>query len=189
MMLSMLLLFGFLFAPPEQEVPGSIYDFKVKGLDGSIIDFAAYKGKKILIVNTASKCGFAPQYEELEALHIKYGNTLAVLAFPANNFLFQEPGSNEKIAAFCKKNYGVTFPVSEKISVRGRNKAPLCEWLTRKKYNHYKDSKVKWNFQKYLINEQGELIAIFGSATSPMSSEITGLIESIAPAAGARQDK
>ena len=168
--------FSFFFAS-HQNIPKSIYDFKVPALDGSTIDLSQYKGKKILIVNTASKCGFTPQYEALEKLSILYKDKLVIIGFPANNFLFQEPGSNEKIAKFCKENYGVTFPMAEKISVKGRNMAPIYHWLTEKQYNGYKDSKVTWNFQKYLINEQGELIKIFSPKTSPDSPEVMDAID------------
>ncbi len=177
MYLSMLLLFSFLFTPQQAEVPQSIYDFKVTALDGSTIDFSAFKGKKIMIVNTASKCGFTPQYEALEKLSKQYKDRLVIVGFPANNFLFQEPGSNEKIAEFCKANYGVTFPVSAKISVKGAKMAPIYRWLTEKKYNGYEDSKVKWNFQKYLIDEKGNLVAVFSPATTPDSKEIIAAIE------------
>lgn len=155
----------------------NIYDFKINGLEGGVIDFAAFKGKKIMIVNTASKCGFTPQYEELETLYKNYQDKLVLIGFPSNNFLFQEPGDNQSIAAFCKKNYGVTFPMAEKINVKGKNKHPIYVWLTQKKYNHFSDNKVKWNFQKYLLNENGKLIAIFAPNVKPLSEEITSLIK------------
>ena len=172
----MFLLFSFFFAPP-QDIPASIYDFKVPALDGSTIDFSKFKGKKILIVNTASKCGFTPQYEALEKLSEKYKDKLVIIGFPANNFLFQEPGSNDKIANFCKENYGVTFLMAAKISVKGRSMAPIYHWLTEKQYNGYEDSKVKWNFQKYLIDGNGKLVAIFYSKTTPDSPEVIAAIE------------
>ena len=128
-----------------QGVQQSIYDFKMMGLDGQIIDFAKYKGKYLLLVNTASKCGYTPQYAELEKLHEQFGNKLAVLGFPANNFLWQEPGSNEEISAFCLQNYGVKFQMFEKISVKGKNRAPLYQWLEAKS-----GEKPSWNFCKYL---------------------------------------
>jgi len=176
MQFTMLLLFSFFFAP-KTELPKSIYDFKVPALTGGTIDFSQFKGKKILIVNTASKCGHTPQYDALEKLYEKYKGKLVIVGFPANNFLFQEPGSNEKIAEFCKLNYGVTFPMAAKISVKGRSMAPIYEWLTQKEYNGYADSKVKWNFQKYLINEQGELVAVFDPSTLPDSPEVISAIE------------
>ena len=167
----MLLFLSFFFAPPQQ-VPASIYDFKVTALDGSTIDFSKFKGKKILIVNTASKCGFTPQYDALEELSKKYEGKLVVVGFPANNFLWQEPGSASAISTFCSANYGVTFPMAAKVSVKGRHKAAIYQWLTKKKYNGRMDSRVKWNFQKYLINEQGKLVHVFAPAIKPMSDEV-----------------
>ncbi|OJW97037.1 MAG: glutathione peroxidase [Bacteroidetes bacterium 43-93] len=170
----------FFFSPDpksDQKVPASIYDFKVEGLTGGTIDLSQYKGKKILIVNTASECGFTPQYEGLEQLYKKYKGKLVIIGFPANNFGHQEPGTNEEIAGFCKKNYGVSFPMAAKISVKGDDMAPIYHWLTEEKYNHYKDTKVKWNFQKYLINEKGQLVEVFYSPTKPMSDEINKAIE------------
>ncbi len=152
----------------------SIYDFKVEALNGGEIDFAKFKGKKILIVNTASKCGFTPQYEGLEKLYEQYKDKLVIIGFPANNFMKQEPGNDKEIAAFCQKNYGVTFPMASKISVKGKDQAPIYTWLTRKKYNNFKDSKVSWNFNKYLLDEKGNLIGVFGSRTKPMSDDIVG---------------
>ncbi len=170
-----LLMFSFLFAPKALDAQTkSIYDFKVESLDGGTIDFAAYKGKKILIVNTASKCGYTPQYEGLEKLYKQYKGKLVIVGFPANNFLFQEPGSNKDIQGFCQKNYGVTFPMAAKISVKGRDMHPLYVWLTQKKYNGYSDNAVKWNFQKYLLDENGRLIEVFAPGVEPLSAEITG---------------
>lgn len=151
----------------------SIYDFKVPGLDGDSIDFAAFKGKKILIVNTASKCGFTPQYEGLEQLYQQYKDRLVVIGFPCNNFLSQEPGSNEKIKAFCTKNYGVSFPMAAKISVKGKNMAPVYRWLCNKSENGVMDAKVTWNFNKFLLDEKGNIIAWFPSKVTPMSADIT----------------
>lgn len=178
MLLSFVLLFKFFFAPaPQNDIPKSIYDFKVQGLTGGTIDFAQYKGKKILIVNTASECGYTPQYEGLEKLYEKYKDKLVIVGFPANDFGQQEPGSNEEIAGFCKKNYGVTFPMAAKITVKGDGMAPIYHWLTEKAYNNYDNSTVKWNFQKYLINEKGELVGIFYSRVKPMSDELIEAIE------------
>ena len=173
-MLHFLFFFG---AAPKGEVPKSIYDFKVAGLEGGTIDFAKFKGKKILIVNTASECGNTPQYADLEQLHEKYKDKLVIIGFPANDFGAQEPGSNQEIASFCKKNYKVKFPMASKISVKGDSKAPIYQWLTEKIHNGYMDSDVKWNFQKYLINEKGELVAIFAHRTNPSSAEVTSAIE------------
>jgi len=158
-------------------VPASIYDFKVEGLSGEIIDFAQFKGKKIMIVNIASKCGHTPQYEELERLYQEHEDNLVIVGFPANDFMWQEPGSNEDIAAFCKKNYGVTFPMAAKITVKGKGIAPIYKWLTDKKYNKVESSKVKWNFQKYLIDEQGKLVQHFDPGTKPLSEEIVNAIK------------
>lgn len=160
----------------QTEIPASIYDFSITTLEGEHIALSDYKGKKMLLVNTASKCGYTPQYKDLEALYEKYGDQLVVIGFPANNFMDQEPGSNEEIATFCERNYGVSFPMSEKISVKGKNQAPIYQWLTSKQYNGVKDSKVKWNFQKYLIDENGKLLEVFKSSVNPMSDEIVGYL-------------
>lgn len=169
----------FFFSPeaPNGDIPKSIYDYKVQGLTGGTIDFAQFKGKKILIVNTASECGYTPQYEDLQKLYETYKSKLVVIGFPANNFGSQEPGSNSEIASFCKKNYGVTFPMAAKISVKGDDIAPIYQWLTKKEYNGYDNTTVKWNFQKYLINEKGELVAVFGSRTKPMDKDLLTAIE------------
>ena len=173
-----LLKFFFFFAPHKTDnIPASIYDFKVKGLTGGTIDFSKYKGKKILIGNTASECGNTPQYEDLEAMSKKYKDKLVVVGFPANDFGAQEPGSDKEIAAFCTKNYSVTFPMASKISVKGDAKAPIYVWLTSKKYNGLKDSEVKWNFQKYLINEKGQLVEVFAPGMKPTNPEIVAAIE------------
>jgi glutathione peroxidase len=178
MLLNILFLFAFIFAPtPENKVPASIYDFKMESIDGKKIDFAKYKGKKILIVNTASKCGYTPQYEALEKLYKKYEGKMVIIGFPANNFGAQEPGSNSDIQAFCTKNYGVTFPMAAKISVKGENVDALYLWLTHKKYNGKMDSEVKWNFQKYLISEKGELIDMYTSDVKPDDQRIISAIE------------
>jgi glutathione peroxidase len=150
----------------------TIYDFKVASLNGGIIDFADFKGKKILIVNTASKCGFTPQYEGLEKLYETYKDKLVIVGFPANNFLSQEPGSNETIEAFCKKNYGVTVPMAAKISVKGKDIAPIYHWLCNKEENGVMNAKISWNFNKFLLDENGKLIAHFKSKVKPMSEEI-----------------
>jgi len=150
----------------------SIYDFKVPGLEGSDIDFSQYKGKKILIVNTASKCGNTPQYEALEKLYEKYGKTLVIVGFPANNFGGQEPGTNSEIKEFCKKNYGVSFPMAEKISVKGDDTHPLYLYLKKEAAAKGLTDPVTWNFGKFLVNEKGELIATFSPKTAPDSPEI-----------------
>ena len=145
---TLLLLVKFLFLPfsPVPEHSKTIYDFKVAALDGGTIDFAKYKGKKILVVNTASKCGYTPQYEALEKTYEKYKDKVVIVGFPANNFGAQEPGTNGEIAEFCKKNYGVSFPMAAKISVKGEDMAPIYKWLTMKSENGFQDSEVIWNF-------------------------------------------
>ena len=151
----------------------SIYEFKVDGLEGGTIDFSSYKGKKILIVNTASACGYTPQYKELQALYEKYKEKLVIVGFPANNFGGQEPGSNTEIKAFCEKNYGVSFPMAAKISVKGDDMAPIYKWLTSKEANGVLDAEIRWNFNKFLIDENGKMVAYFPSKVTPMSEEIT----------------
>jgi len=151
----------------------SIYDFKVEGLDGNTIDFSSFKGKKILIVNTASQCGYTPQYEGLEKLYEQYKDKLVIVGFPANNFGAQEPGSNEEIKTFCKKNYGVSFPMAAKISVKGDDMAPIYKWLTSKAENGVLDATITWNFNKFLLDENGHLLYYFPSKVTPQSEEIT----------------
>ena len=167
---------------------GSIYDFKVTGLDGNDIDFSKFKGQKIMIVNTASECGNTPQYKDLEALYEKYKGKLVIVGFPANNFGGQEPGSNTDIKAFCTKNYGVTFPMAEKISVRGDDIHPLYKWLIDESkemakslpaenskdivWKRFMQDPVIWNFTKFLVDENGKLIAVFHNKLSPMSAEV-----------------
>ncbi|MBK5272578.1 MAG: glutathione peroxidase [Bacteroidia bacterium] len=168
---------------------GSIYDFKAPGLDGnSSIDFAKFKGKKIMIVNTASKCGNTPQYDDLEKLYEKYKDKLVIVGFPANNFGGQEPGTNEEIATFCKKNYGVTFPMAEKVSVKGDDIDPLFKWLVDQSkelaknvpsdnskdlvWKKFLQDPVIWNFTKFLLDEKGNLIAVFHNKVQPMSDEV-----------------
>jgi glutathione peroxidase len=150
----------------------SIYQFKVEGLSGGKIDFSQFKGKKILIVNTASKCGFTPQYEYLEKLYQQYKDKLVIVGFPANNFGSQEPGTNDEIKAFCTKNYGVTFPMAAKVSVKGDDIAPIFKWLTNKTENGVLDADIKWNFTKFLLDEHGNMIAKFDSNVGPMSEDI-----------------
>jgi glutathione peroxidase len=151
----------------------SFYDFKVKTLDGKNFDFSVLKGKKVMIVNTASKCGFTPQYKDLEELYKQYGgNDFVIIGFPANNFMNQEPGSAAEIQKFCTDNYGVTFPMMEKISVKGNDMAPLYQWLTSKTKNGVMDSEVKWNFQKYLIDEKGKLQDVIYSKEKPTSEKV-----------------
>ena len=151
----------------------TIYDFKVPGLDGNSINLNAYKGKKIMIVNTASKCGYTPQYKDLEALYEKYKGNLVVIGFPANNFRQQEPGSNTEIKEFCTQNYGVTFPMAEKVSVKGDDIHPLFKYLTEEAAKMGVEDPIKWNFTKFLVDEKGKLVAVFPSKVNPMSEEVT----------------
>ena len=151
---------------------GSIYDFNVDGLDGSKIDFSKYKGQKILIVNTASKCGLTRQYEGLESLYKQYKGKLVIIGFPANNFNGQEPGTATQIQEFCKQNYGVTFPMADKVSVKGDDTHGLYKYLKEQAAAKGFIDPVTWNFGKFLINEKGELIATFSPRTLPMSEEI-----------------
>lgn len=146
----------------------SFYDFKVKDIEGNDFALSSLKGKKVLVVNTASKCGLTPQYEQLQGLYEKYGNgDFTIIGFPANNFKEQEPGSNEEIAEFCQQNYGVEFPMMEKISVKGDDMHPLYQWLTQKSKNGVLDSEVTWNFQKYLIDEKGNLVEMIEPKVKP----------------------
>ena len=161
-----------LFASKPVAVPNSLYDIHMKSLDGKDVDFNQYKGKKLLIVNTASKCGKTPQYTDLQKLHEQYGNKVTVLGFPANNFLWQEPGTSAEIAAFCEKNYGVTFQMFEKISVKGGDQAPLYSWLQGQT-----GEKPDWNFAKYLVNEDGTKVEFFKSSVEPLDQKITKEIQ------------
>ncbi|AKK74296.1 glutathione peroxidase [Chryseobacterium sp. P1-3] len=151
----------------------TIYDFKVESLDGKEINFADFKGKKILIVNTASECGFTPQYADLEKVYEQYKDKLVVVGFPANNFGGQEPGTNTEIGAFCQKNYGVTFPMAAKVSVKGDDMAPIFKYLTEQELNGVKNTTILWNFTKFLIDENGKLIDTYVSTTKPTSEAIT----------------
>ena len=161
---------------PKPNSTMSIYNFKVPALEKGEIDFNDYKGKKILIVNTASECGYTPQYKQLEELYDSFGDKLVIVGFPANNFGGQEPGSNEDIAAFCEKNYGVSFPMAEKVSVKGNDQSELFKWLTSAENPDFTGD-IKWNFEKFLIDENGKLIRRFRSATEPMSEEMISAIE------------
>ena len=156
----------------------SIHDFKVTDLYGEDFDFSSLKGKKVMIVNTASECGLTPQYEQLEEVYKHYKDKgFVIVGFPANNFGAQEPGSNEQIAAFCKKNYGVTFPMMSKISVKGDDMHELYQFLTQKEKNGLEDSEVKWNFQKYLLDENGNLVKVISPQILPNDDFIIEWIE------------
>jgi len=151
----------------------SIYDIEMNSLTNTPIQFSDFKGKYILFVNVASKCGFTPQYKELEELHKKYKENLVVVGVPCNQFGKQEPGNASEIEEFCQINYGVSFLITEKIDVKGENQHPLYAWLTQRKLNNKKSSSVKWNFQKYLVSPEGKLIDYYYSITKPLSSKIT----------------
>lgn len=164
---TLLILFSMLLTPPE-----SIYNFSFKTIDGKEVSLSKFKGKKILIVNTASKCGYTPQYEELEKLHKQYGKNLVLIGFPAGNFGGQELSTNAEIQDFCKKNFGVTFLLSEKVSVKGEDINPLFKYLTAVKNPDFTGD-INWNFEKFLINENGELVHRFRSKVTPLSPELT----------------
>jgi glutathione peroxidase len=156
----------------------SFYDFKVKDIDGKDFDLSSLKGKKVLVVNTASKCGNTPQYADLEKLYEEFKNqNFVIIGFPANNFMKQEPGTNQEIAEFCLKNYGVTFPMMSKISVKGDDMDPLYQWLTTKSKNGVMDSEVKWNFQKYMIDQNGKLVDVVDPKTKPYDEKILSWIK------------
>lgn len=154
------------------KVPEELYDIEIKTLKGNVFDWGICKGKSILIVNTASECGFTKQYEDLQKLADQYSDNLVVIGVPCNQFGQQEPGGAEQIEKFCSMNFGVSFPLTEKINVKGPDQHPLYTWLTQKQYNGVKNSSVKWNFQKYLIDENGRLIDYYYSITKPMSKKI-----------------
>ncbi|SFH50095.1 glutathione peroxidase [Pedobacter insulae] len=168
-MINNLLLILSLWITPNP--PKSVYDFTIKTIDGKEVKLSKFKGKKILIVNTASKCGYTPQYEDLEKLHKQYGKDVVLIGFPAGNFGGQELATNTEIQDFCKKNFGVTFLLSEKVSVKGQDINPLFAYLTNEENPDFKGD-IKWNFEKFLINEKGELVHRYRSATKPLSSEI-----------------
>ncbi len=153
----------------------SVHEFTITSIDGVEKSLSDFKGKKMLFVNTASQCGFTPQYMELQSVHEKYGEDLVIIGFPANNFGGQEPGSNDQIKSFCKKNYGVTFLLSEKVSVKGSDICPLFEWLNQQENQSFVGD-IMWNFEKYLIDESGKLVKRFRSITKPNSDKIISLI-------------
>ncbi len=172
------ILFIILFVSTYSFGQKSFYDFKVTDIDGNTYDLSQLKGKKVLVVNTASKCGFTPQYEQLEQIYEKYGNDkFTIIGFPANNFANQEPGTNDEIEEFCQQNYGVKFPMMSKISVKGDDMAPIYQWLTEKKLNGKMDSQVGWNFQKYLIDEKGNLVDVVESKVKPDDNKIVSWIQ------------
>ncbi|WP_266204508.1 glutathione peroxidase [Pontibacter kalidii] len=160
--------------PTTNTLTSDFYTFRMKTLDGKEVDFSQYKGKKVLLVNTASECGFTPQYEGLQQLHEVHGKEVVILGFPANNFGGQEPGSNEEIASFCQKNFGVTFQMFEKISVKGEDQHPLYTWLAQNAPDHEEPS---WNFSKYLVDENGKVVAFYPSKVKPMDEELLSAIK------------
>lgn len=163
----------------EIMVKQNIYQFKVEDLSGDTFDFASLKGKKVMIVNTASKCGLTPQYKDLEAIYKEYKDkNFVIVGFPANNFASQEPGTNKEIETFCQQNYGVTFPMMDKVSVKGDDMCEVYKFLTQKSKNGLQDSEVEWNFQKYLINEKGELVKVIKPRTLPTDPEVINWIKS-----------
>ena len=172
-------IFNIFSQSPELSFEKSIHDFTVKDIYGEDFKFEKLKGKKIMIVNTASKCGLTPQYEGLEDLYKTYkDDNFVIIGFPANNFLWQEPGSNDQIESFCKENYGVTFPIMSKISVKGSSMHPIYKYLTNKERNGVSSSSVSWNFQKYLINEEGVLEKVISPRTKPKDPQIVDWIKS-----------
>ncbi|HLV70375.1 MAG TPA: glutathione peroxidase [Xanthomarina sp.] len=173
MIMISLLFFNNLKTNKPMQAKTSLYDISINSLIGEPIDLSTFKGKKILIVNTASECGFTGQYEGLQELYDTYKDTLVVIGVPCNQFGGQEPGSASEIQSFCKQNYGVTFLMTEKVDVKGENQHPLYKWLTSKELNGVSSSSVKWNFQKYLIDEEGNLVDYYYSITTPTSSKIT----------------
>lgn len=173
-----LMLFLSLFSLSAMAQNKTFHDFTVKTIDGKEISLSEFKGKKVLVVNTASKCGLTPQYEQLETLYRRYADkNFVIVGFPANNFMNQEPGSDKEIAEFCSSTYDVTFPMMSKISVKGDDMAPLYKWLTSESENGVMDSKVSWNFQKYLIDENGNFVKYFSPKTDPMDNEIVAWIQ------------
>ena len=164
----------------QTSVDNSIHQFKVADIYGNIFDFSQLKGKKVMIVNTASKCGLTYQYEALQKLYSQYKDlNFVIVGFPSNDFLWQEPGSNDEIIEFCEQNYGVTFPMMSKVTVKGTKKHPIYQFLTQKSKNNYRDSRVTWNFQKYLINKEGRVEKIISPRTRPDSEEIVSWITDV----------
>ena len=177
---SISLLHGFSWFNKKDDIVGlskDLYNYSATDISGNTITFEQFKGKYILIVNTASKCGFTPQYGQLQKLYERYKDKLVICAFPANDFLWQEPLSNEGIKKFCNNNFAVTYHVFEKISVKGNNKHPIYKWLSNKKLNGQIDKEPSWNFCKYLINSEGKLMYYFDSSVEPLSSQITTILD------------
>lgn len=175
LMMSAIFILAFGFSGMAQK---TLYDFKVKTIEGKDFDLSGLKGKKVLIVNVASKCGLTPQYEDLQKLYETYGGKdFAILGFPANNFMNQEPGTNEEIMEFCDSRYGVTFQMMDKISVKGNDIHPLYQWLTQKSQNGVLDADVSWNFQKFMVDENGSLVDFASPREKPFSDKIIAWIK------------
>ena len=155
------------------DIPKSFYAYSAEDINGEVISMSEYKDKKILVVNVASRCGYTPQYEGLQKLYENYGDSLVVLGFPSNDFMWQEPGSNTEIKTFCKTNYGVTFPMFSKIHVKGRKQHPIYDWLSDSKLNGWNDDSPSWNFNKYLLDENGSIIELYGADVKPLDTLIT----------------
>lgn len=176
--LAFLILFAFSFANAQKKHEGTIYQFTVKDISGKKYPLSKLKGKKVMIVNTASKCGLTPQYEELEALYKKYKNqNFVIIGFPSNDFKQQDPGTNKEIAEFCKATFGITFPMMEKVVVKGEGLHPLYQFLTQKSKNGLEDAEVQWNFQKFLIGTNGKLEKVISPRTKPSDNEVINWIE------------
>ena len=155
------------------DIPKSFYALSAEDINGAIISMSSFKGKKVLVVNVASQCGYTPQYEGLQTLYETYSDSLVVLGFPSNDFMWQEPGSNSEIKTFCQRTYGVTFPMFSKIHVKGRKQHPIYDWLSDSKLNGWNDKNPSWNFNKYLLDEKGNLIEWFGANLEPLDTMIT----------------
>ena len=179
LIINMVLFFNIIFCTSSQNDSLSFYDYSALDINGKLVAMDAFKGKNILIVNVASRCGYTPQYEGLQNLYEKYKESLVILGFPSNDFLWQEPGNNEEIIDFCEENYGVTFPMMSKVVVKGSKKHPIYQFLTQKTKNSYKDSRVTWNFQKYLINKDGVIERIISPRTRPDSEEVVSWITNV----------
>ena len=162
--------------PMNNVSESTLYSISINSIENKKMDLKSFQGKKILFVNVASECGYTPQYKDLQSLYEKHGEKLTVIGVPCNQFGKQEPGTSEEIVTFCEKNYGVTFPLTEKVEVKGENQHPLYQWLTLKSKNGMEDSKVKWNFTKYLVDENGNLISSFDSGVNPLDDKIVSLL-------------
>ena len=177
MFISVLLFSSFFSRKKESNLPKNLYDYSYTSIDGKVIHLSQYKGKKILFVNTASECGFTPQYQQLEEVYEKYKDKLVIIGFPANDFGSQEPGTNSEIKTFCSTKFKVSFPMAEKITVKGDKMDPIYKWLTSKELNGVETTEVKWNFNKYLIDENGKYIAYFPSKVKPDDDAIISKIK------------